>query len=269
MLRLLPHVAWPFGALKLLVIWMLVMAASAGASQLVHARSETNDRMETLFSIELALLIVALAIQVAVARETFAVIVGFVAFELLLSLIWMALSAPDVALTEAVLGGGVTGALLLTADARLRDGKNEHEPVELSRRVAALLLNVVVTSGLIVVVLTLPAVPPTLARRRSRLFAGVAAVPRVSGLAADCPGNWNCGLCRDRISRLRAIRSTWEVQGWSTALVQSGVRADDPISDQRQHRLADALQARVPRAVPKTLAALLNRVRGTADHMPA
>jgi multisubunit Na+/H+ antiporter MnhB subunit len=119
--------------------------------------------METIFSIGLALLILALAIHVAVARETFAVIVGFVAFGLLLSLIWMALSAPDVALTEAALGGGVTGALLLTAHARLRDGRNEHERVGLSRRVAALLLSVVVTSGLVVVVLTLPAVPPTLA----------------------------------------------------------------------------------------------------------
>ena len=128
--------------------------------------------METIFCIGLALLILALAIHVAVARETFAVIVGFVAFGLLLSLIWMALSAPDVALTEAALGGGVTGALLLTAHARLRDGKNEHEPMGLSRRVSALLLSVVVTSGLVVVVLTLPAVPPTLAPE------AVAALPR-------------------------------------------------------------------------------------------
>jgi multicomponent Na+:H+ antiporter subunit G len=35
MLGLLPHVAWPFGALKLLVVWMLVLLASANASQLV------------------------------------------------------------------------------------------------------------------------------------------------------------------------------------------------------------------------------------------
>jgi multicomponent Na+:H+ antiporter subunit G len=42
-LGLLPHVAWPFGALKLLVIWMLVMVASAGASQLV-ARAVRNKR---------------------------------------------------------------------------------------------------------------------------------------------------------------------------------------------------------------------------------
>jgi multicomponent Na+:H+ antiporter subunit G len=42
-LGLLPHVAWPFGALKLLVIWVLVLVASASASQLV-ARAVRNRR---------------------------------------------------------------------------------------------------------------------------------------------------------------------------------------------------------------------------------
>jgi len=43
MLGLLPHVAWPFGAFKLLAVWVLVMVGSAGASQLV-ARAVRNKR---------------------------------------------------------------------------------------------------------------------------------------------------------------------------------------------------------------------------------
>jgi multicomponent Na+:H+ antiporter subunit G len=35
MLGLLPHVAWPFGALKLIAVWVLVLVASASASQLI------------------------------------------------------------------------------------------------------------------------------------------------------------------------------------------------------------------------------------------
>ena len=35
MLGLLPHMAWPFGALKLVVVWVLVLVASASASQLI------------------------------------------------------------------------------------------------------------------------------------------------------------------------------------------------------------------------------------------
>jgi multicomponent Na+:H+ antiporter subunit G len=35
MLGLLPHVAWPFGALKLIAVWLLVLMGSASASQLI------------------------------------------------------------------------------------------------------------------------------------------------------------------------------------------------------------------------------------------
>jgi uncharacterized MnhB-related membrane protein len=71
--------------------------------------------VELTFAIGLALLILAVAGFVIVARDSFTLIVAFVAYGLLLSLAWMGLSAPDVALTEAALGGGVTGALLLGA----------------------------------------------------------------------------------------------------------------------------------------------------------
>jgi uncharacterized MnhB-related membrane protein len=84
--------------------------------------------LELIFSLGLALLILAVAGFVIVARGSFAAIVGFVAYGLLLSLAWMGLSAPDVALTEAALGGGVTGALLLGACSRLRNVNDVEKP---------------------------------------------------------------------------------------------------------------------------------------------
>ena len=42
MFGLLPHVAWPFGAFKFLVVWVLVMVGSAGASQLVARAVRTK-----------------------------------------------------------------------------------------------------------------------------------------------------------------------------------------------------------------------------------
>lgn len=110
----------------------------------------------------MALLIVALAVYVAVRRGTFAVIVGFVAYGLLLSLAWMALAAPDVALTEAALGGGVTGTLLLRAHARLRARKEQPESVGLFE-VWQLFFLPGVFGVLVIVVLTLPTPAPTLA----------------------------------------------------------------------------------------------------------
>lgn len=42
-------------------------------------------------------------------------IVLFIAFGLLMALVWARMSAPDIALAEAAIGAGITGALLLDA----------------------------------------------------------------------------------------------------------------------------------------------------------
>jgi uncharacterized MnhB-related membrane protein len=71
------------------------------------------------FDIILVVLLLGVAIWTIAARDTFAAVVGFVVFGLLLALAWMRLAAPDVALTEAALGSGLTGGLLLGASTRL------------------------------------------------------------------------------------------------------------------------------------------------------
>jgi uncharacterized MnhB-related membrane protein len=119
--------------------------------------------VELTFAVGLALLILAVAVFITVARGSFAAIVGFVAYGLLPSLAWMGLSAPDVALTEAALGGGVTGALLLGACARLCRVNNAEKPPGLIGRGAALVLCLGVTAGLVGIVLGLPHPVPTLA----------------------------------------------------------------------------------------------------------
>ena len=119
--------------------------------------------IEGIYSAALSLLIVAVAGFVIIAREHFAAIVGFVAYGLLIALAWMGLFAPDVALTEAAVGGGVTGALLLGACARLRGATCADERPRLIERAAALVLSVAITAALIGVMLLLPEPAPTLA----------------------------------------------------------------------------------------------------------
>ncbi len=70
--------------------------------------------------IGLALLVFAVAAWTIFARGAFAATVGYVVYGLLLSLVWIRLFAVDVALTEAAIGSGVTGVLLIGAAARLR-----------------------------------------------------------------------------------------------------------------------------------------------------
>ena len=77
-----------------------------------------------------AVLILAVAAWTIARARIFAAAVGFVAYGLLLSIAWVALSAIDVALTEAAIGSGLTGVLLIGAAARLR----ATEPAVLAER---------------------------------------------------------------------------------------------------------------------------------------
>ncbi len=113
----------------------------------------------------LALLILAVAGWTIVIRDTLASVIGFVVYGLLLTLAWVCLSSVDVALTEAAIGSGVTGALLLGACARLQDTEAaaDKERPGLFGCVATASLCLCVSAGLAAVVLLLPDSAPTLA----------------------------------------------------------------------------------------------------------
>lgn len=69
----------------------------------------------SLFDVLLAIALVAVAtVAVLVPRRQAAVAV-FLVFGVLLALLWARLDAPDIALAEAALGGGIAGALLVDA----------------------------------------------------------------------------------------------------------------------------------------------------------
>lgn len=115
--------------------------------------------------ISLTLLVLAVVGWIIAVRDTFAAVIGFVAYGLLLALIWVRLAAPDVALTEAAIGGGLTGALLIGAAGRLRKTEaatRAEYPGVLIRTLAAILA-ATVTAALAMGVLALPDPAPTLA----------------------------------------------------------------------------------------------------------
>lgn len=55
-------------------------------------------------------------------------VVMFIVFGLLMTFVWARLSAPDVALAEAAIGAGLTGALLLDATGGLRRRGHPGDP---------------------------------------------------------------------------------------------------------------------------------------------
>jgi multisubunit Na+/H+ antiporter MnhB subunit len=117
------------------------------------------------FDGSLAALVVAVAAWTILARETFAAVVAFIAFGLLLAVVWVRLGAPDVALTEAAIGSGVTGWLLVAVAARLRraEASAAAEMPGAILRAAAAAASILVIVGLAALVLLPPQPAPTLA----------------------------------------------------------------------------------------------------------
>ncbi len=76
---------------------------------------------EIIMDIVLAGGVIILAWLSLSVRRVFTAIVFFVSLGLLVTVIWARLNAWDVAIAEAAIGAGLTGALLLVAWRQLRD----------------------------------------------------------------------------------------------------------------------------------------------------
>ena len=113
----------------------------------------------------LVVLILAVAMWTIVVRNSFAAVVGYAIYGLMLALAWVRLAAIDAALTEAAIGGGLTGVLLIRAAVRLRPTESAataETPGWFVKALAAALAGIV-SAALVAVVLALPEPAPTLA----------------------------------------------------------------------------------------------------------
>jgi multisubunit Na+/H+ antiporter MnhB subunit len=131
--------------------------------------------MGSAFDILLAGLVISVAMVAIVTRDNYGAIIAFVTYGLLLGLVWFRIGAPDVALTEAAVGSGITGGLLLSASTRLKRAEarsaNDRSPTAV--RILAVALCSIVSIALAWVVVILPDPAPTLAP------AAVASLPAI------------------------------------------------------------------------------------------
>ena len=67
------------------------------------------------FDVLLVLALIGVAGHIIWAKEHFQAVVVFITFGLLLSMAWARLNAPDIAITEAGIGAGLSGVLLMNA----------------------------------------------------------------------------------------------------------------------------------------------------------
>ncbi len=74
--------------------------------------------MFKLLDIILLLFLIVTSLAVAWIKDLLAAAVIFSAYSLIMAIIWQQLSAPDLALTEAVVGAGITTIIFIVAISR-------------------------------------------------------------------------------------------------------------------------------------------------------
>ena len=74
--------------------------------------------MITILDVLLLLFLIVCAVAVARIRDLLSAVVIFAAYSLVMAIIWQMLGSPDVAITEAALGTGVTTFLFIAAISR-------------------------------------------------------------------------------------------------------------------------------------------------------
>ncbi|WP_249976355.1 hydrogenase subunit MbhD domain-containing protein [Vreelandella olivaria] len=99
----------------------------------------------------LALAALATAGQCLLLPGLFRAVANLMAFGLVMALIWVRLEAPDVALAEAAIGAGITGALLLTALGQLPASQRDIQPARdgLPRRIIPITILVLLITGML------------------------------------------------------------------------------------------------------------------------
>lgn len=76
--------------------------------------------MSELFDITMLALLIAMALAVARSKDLIAAAIIFSGYSLVMCVLWQHRGAPDVAMTEAAIGAGVTTILFLLAIGRTR-----------------------------------------------------------------------------------------------------------------------------------------------------
>jgi len=74
--------------------------------------------MSQVFDIVLLLLLITCAVAVIRSKDLLAAAIIFSAYSLIMCIIWQLRGAPDVAMTEAAVGAGVTTVLFLVTISR-------------------------------------------------------------------------------------------------------------------------------------------------------
>jgi uncharacterized MnhB-related membrane protein len=83
-----------------------------------------------VFDLLLAAILVWLVSRMVSTADRFKAVVLYITFGMVMVICWVRLNAPDLALVEAAIGAGLTGALLLDTLGRLEEKSDDEDVAE-------------------------------------------------------------------------------------------------------------------------------------------
>jgi len=81
----------------------------------------------TIFQIILFIILLICAISVSFSKNLVRSIMEFMAFSVIMSIIWITLESPDLGITEAAVGAGVTSVLFFVTLKKIRAIREENK----------------------------------------------------------------------------------------------------------------------------------------------
>ena len=90
--------------------------------------------MTTIIEIMLLTFLILAAISVCVMKRLLASVIVLSSYSLVMSIVWILLASPDLAITEAAVGAGITGILFYVVLKRIRAIEAEHRKEEELKR---------------------------------------------------------------------------------------------------------------------------------------
>lgn len=78
-----------------------------------------------LFSLLLLIVMIIAAVAAANTKNLLAAVIIFMVYSLMMAILWEELNAPDLAITEAAVGAGITTILFVLTLRKMKEAQNE------------------------------------------------------------------------------------------------------------------------------------------------
>ena len=89
----------------------------------------TEEILLTAFRAILLLALIICAVATAVSKRPMTAVIIFTSYSIVMSILWLLLESPDLAITEAAVGAGITGILFYLTLHRLHRIQRDHNQI--------------------------------------------------------------------------------------------------------------------------------------------